>query len=94
MQISFSYLNYMQYIYWIIIHYVQDLYTQSHKIKNTFIGKIKYTIGGIQGQNPTISMVTFIVLYVDDVLLIVNDVGISSIKIWLSNQFDTKDMEW
>lgn len=93
MQISFLYLNYMQYIYWIILHDVQDLYTQSHKIKNTFVEEIKYTIGGIQGKNPTISMVTFIVLYVDDILLIVNDVEISSIKICLSNQFDMKDMK-
>lgn len=38
-------------------------------------------------------MVTFIVLYVDDILLIVNDVEISSIKICLSNQFDMKDMK-
>lgn len=38
-------------------------------------------------------MVTFIVLYVDDILLIVNDVEISSIKIYLSNQFDMKDMK-
>lgn len=93
MQISFLYLNYMQYIYWIILHDVQDLYTQSHKIKNTFVEEIKYTIGGIQGKNPTISMVTFIVLYVDDILLIVNDVEISSIKICLSNEFDMKDMK-
>lgn len=47
MQISFLYLKYMQYIYWIILHDVQDLYTQSHKIKNTFVEEIKYTIGGI-----------------------------------------------
>ena len=36
---------------------------------------------------------TFIVLYVDDILLIGNDVGVlSSIRIWLSNQFDMKDL--
>ena len=32
-------------------------------------------------------------LYVDDILLIRNDVGVmSSVKIWLSNQFDMKDL--
>ena len=36
---------------------------------------------------------TFLVLYVDDILLIGNDVGVlSSIRIWLSNQFDMKDL--
>ena len=35
----------------------------------------------------------FLVLYVDDILLIENDVGaLSSVKIWLSNQFDMKDL--
>ncbi len=38
-------------------------------------------------------VVTFLVLYVDDILLIGNDVGVlSSIRIWLSNQFDIKDL--
>ena len=38
-------------------------------------------------------VVTFLVLYVDDILLIGNDVGVlSSIRIWLSNQFDMKDL--
>ena len=37
-------------------------------------------------------VVMFLVLYVDDILLIGNDVGVmSSVKIWLSNQFDIKD---
>ena len=32
-------------------------------------------------------------LYVDDILLIGNDVGVmSSVKIWLSSQFDVKDL--
>ena len=32
-------------------------------------------------------------LYVDDILLIANDVGVmSSVKIWLSSQFDIKDL--
>ena len=35
----------------------------------------------------------FVVLYVDDILLIGNDVGVmSSIKVWLSSQFDMKDL--
>ena len=38
-------------------------------------------------------VVIFLVLYVDDVLLIGNDVGITSlVKIWLSSQFDVKDL--
>ena len=37
-------------------------------------------------------VVIFLVLYVDDILLIGNDVGIiPSVKIWLSSQFDMKD---
>ena len=37
--------------------------------------------------------VSFLVLYVDDILLIGNDVGtMSSIKVWLSSQFSMKDM--
>ena len=35
----------------------------------------------------------FLVLYVDDILLIGNDVRVmSSVKIWLSSQFDMKDL--
>ena len=38
-------------------------------------------------------MVVFLVLYVDDILLIGNDVGnLSSIKVWLSTQFNMKDL--
>ena len=34
----------------------------------------------------------FLVLYIDDILLIENDVGVmSSAKVWLSSQFDMKD---
>ena len=37
-------------------------------------------------------VVIFLVLYVDNILLIGNDVGImSSVKVWLSSQFDMKD---
>ena len=39
------------------------------------------------------SMVVFMILYVDDILLIGNDVGLlSSVKIWLSTQFQMKDL--
>ena len=35
----------------------------------------------------------FLVLYVDDILLIGNDVGmLTSVKVWLAKQFDMKDM--
>lgn len=35
----------------------------------------------------------FLVLYVDDILLIGNDMGVlSSVKVWLSGQFDMKDL--
>ena len=38
-------------------------------------------------------VVMFLVLYVDDILLIRNDVGVmSSVKVWLSSQFDMKDL--
>ena len=39
------------------------------------------------------NVVIFLVLYVDDILLIGNDVGVlSSVKVWLSSQFDMKDL--
>ena len=39
------------------------------------------------------SVVVFLELYVDDILLIGNDVGVlSSFKVWLSSQFDMKDL--
>ena len=39
-------------------------------------------------------VVMFLVLYVDDILLIGNDVGVmSSAKVWLSSQFDMKDLD-
>ena len=35
----------------------------------------------------------FLVLYVDDILLIGNDVGkLSEVKVWLAEQFDMKDL--
>ena len=38
-------------------------------------------------------MVAFLVLYVDDILLIGNDVGmLSTIKVWLANTFNMKDL--
>ena len=37
--------------------------------------------------------VVFLLLYVDDILLIGNDVGaLSSVKVWLTKQFDMKDL--
>ncbi|KAM7464831.1 hypothetical protein LguiB_012393 [Lonicera macranthoides] len=37
--------------------------------------------------------VVFLVLYVDDILLIGNDMGLlSSVRVWLSSQFDMKDL--
>ena len=40
-----------------------------------------------------IKVVMLLVLYVDDILLIGNDIGVmSSVKIWLSSQFDMKDL--
>ena len=39
------------------------------------------------------SVVVFLVLYVDDILLIGNNMGaLSSIKVWLSIRFDMKDL--
>ena len=38
-------------------------------------------------------VVMFLVLYVDDILLIGNDVRVmSSVKVWLSSLFDMKDL--
>ena len=39
------------------------------------------------------NMVVFLVLYIDDILLIGDDVGLLSlVKIWLSTQFQMKDL--
>ena len=39
------------------------------------------------------SVVVFLVLYMDDILLIGNEVGVlSSVKVWLSSQLDMKDL--
>ncbi len=39
------------------------------------------------------SMITFLVLYVDDILLIGNDLGmLTSVKTWLSSTFSMKDL--
>jgi hypothetical protein len=38
-------------------------------------------------------IVMFLVLYVDHILVIGNDIGtLSTVRIWLSNQFDMKDL--
>ena len=40
------------------------------------------------------NVVVFLVLYIDDIIFIENDVGtLSSVKVWLSVQFDMKDLE-
>ena len=51
------------------------------------------------GEEPCIykwvngSVVVFLVLYVDDILLIGNDVAaLQGIKVWLSSQFSMKDL--
>ena len=39
------------------------------------------------------SVVAFLILYVDDILLIGNDIGtLSLVKVWLSTKFDMKDL--
>ncbi len=39
------------------------------------------------------SAITFLVLYVDDILLMGNDIGmLTTIKVWLSNTFSMKDL--
>ena len=39
------------------------------------------------------NVAVFLILYVDDILLIGNDVEtLSSVKVWLSTQFDMKDL--
>ena len=39
------------------------------------------------------NVVVFLILYIDNILLIRNDVGtLSSVKVWLSAQFDMKDL--
>ena len=39
------------------------------------------------------SVVVFLILYIDDILLIGNDVGtLSSVKVWVSQQFNMKDL--
>ena len=40
-------------------------------------------------------VVCFLVLYIDDILLIVNDVAaLSTVKVWLAVTFDMKDLGW
>ena len=44
-------------------------------------------------KKATGNVVVFLVLYVDDILLIRNDVGaFSAVKEWLSHNFDMKDL--
>ena len=38
-------------------------------------------------------MIVFLILYLNDILIIGNDVGtLSSVKVWLSKQFNMKDL--
>ena len=44
-------------------------------------------------KNTSGSAIVFLVLYVDDILLIGNDIPmLQSVKVWLSNQFSMKDL--
>ena len=39
------------------------------------------------------NVIVFLIVYVDDILIIGNDMGtLSSVKVWLSKQFDMKDL--
>ena len=47
----------------------------------------------VYNKKSSENMVVFLILYVDDILLIGNDVGtLSSIKVWLTTKFDMKDL--
>ena len=61
--------------------------------------KVIKTYGFVKnGEEPCIykwandPVVVFLVLYVDDILLIGNDPALQGIKIWLSSQFSMKDL--
>lgn len=44
-------------------------------------------------KKEQVGAITFLVLYVDDILLNGNDIGmLSTTKLWLSNQFSMKDL--
>ena len=39
-------------------------------------------------------MIVFLILYVDDILLVENDIiALQGIKVWLSSQFSMKDLD-
>ncbi|KAL5570029.1 hypothetical protein UlMin_026604 [Ulmus minor] len=48
---------------------------------------------GFKAKGQENKKIVFLVLYVDDILLIGNDTGVlTSIKVWLAKQFDMKDL--
>ena len=73
---------------------------QASRSWNKYFDKIIKTYGFIKNEEEpcvckwaNISMITFLVLYVDDILLIENDILVlQNVKIWLSSQFSMKDL--
>ncbi|PKI44202.1 hypothetical protein CRG98_035407 [Punica granatum] len=56
-------------------------------------GFIKYEDEPCVYKKASGSMIAFLVLYVDDILLMGNDVGmLTSVNVWLSNTFSMKDL--
>ena len=59
-----------------------------------FYGFIKNNDGPCVYKKVSGSQLTFLVLYIDDILLIGNDVDMmTSVKVWLSKTFSMKDLE-
>ena len=73
---------------------------QASRSWNMHFDKVIKTYGFIKnGEEPCIykwangPVVVFLVLYVDDILLIENDIPVlQGIKVWLSSQFSMKDL--
>ena len=71
-----------------------------HQELGTFVLMIKtnHLVSSKMLMNPIYkkvseSAIAFLVLYVDDILLIGNDIGLLTIiKVWLSNKFSMKDL--
>ncbi|TYK23425.1 retrovirus-related pol polyprotein from transposon tnt 1-94 [Cucumis melo var. makuwa] len=63
-------------------------------VKTTFLnGNLEESIYMVQLERIINSTVAFLVLYVDDILLLGNDVGhLADIKKWLATQFQMKDL--
>ncbi|KAL5551356.1 hypothetical protein UlMin_001532 [Ulmus minor] len=50
-------------------------------------------LDGFKAKGQENKKIVFLVLYVDDILLIGNDTGVlTSVKVWLAKQFDMKDL--